>query len=196
VPVTEPDLAMQWQCPSPFTTNTRPVPSRRSMFLPDLIPAPLQLDKPLSTMSGLELAAGVIAVVQVTGQAAVLINKIKTLWGEVRDAPEDILYLLEEVELTSLTLQSIEQQVQQSKVAGMACDPVLEAVLKHAQGAYQALQKVADLLDKEIQQSRGKSQRFVKSAKVLLKRPVLDLLKSRLESSLRLLVLSSQVQMK
>jgi hypothetical protein len=147
-------------------------------------------------MSGLEVAAGVIAVVQVTGQTAALIPKIRTLWGEIRDAPEDILYLLEEADLANFTLQSIEQQVRQSKAAGMACDPAVEAVLNRAHGACQALQKVVDLLDQEIQQSRGKTRRFIQSTKVLLKKPVLDRLKNRLESSLRLLVLSSQVQMK
>lgn len=118
------------------------IPSQSFAFLPDRILVTLQFKHDNSlypTMSGLELAAGVIAVVQVTGQAAILITKIKTLWGEVRDAPEEIMYLLEEAELANLTLQSIEQQVHQSKAAGIACDPAVEAVLHRAHGAYQAL---------------------------------------------------------
>lgn len=146
-------------------------------------------------MSGLELAAGIIAVVQVTGQAVVLTTKIKKLWGEVRDAPEEIQDLLDEVELVSLLLRDIELQAQQTGLPAQAWGgQSAVAILKHTQRAHQALEGAADLLDREIQRSQNKGRRMMASSKVLLKKPVLDRLKARLEFSLRLLQLSTQLQ--
>ncbi|KAH6681036.1 hypothetical protein F5X68DRAFT_234155 [Plectosphaerella plurivora] len=140
---------------------------------------------------GLEVAAGVIAVVQVTGQAVVLTLKIKQLWAEVRNAPQEVQDLLDEIELTSLLLQDIERQTEQR---GMPVGLASASIMQHTQRAHQALESTADLLDAELKRSPSRVRIMMASTKVLLKKSMLDQLKEKMDRSLRLLQMSLQVQ--
>ena len=145
-------------------------------------------------MSGLELAAGVIAVVQATGQAASLTLKLKRLWGDVKDAPDDIQDLLDDIEATGLVLQDIEDQLRSSAAPAGACSPPhLHAVLQRSQLALKPLDEAVNILQRELDRHESKVLRRISSAKIVLKRPVLDRLEAKLRRALALLQLSANV---
>lgn len=145
-------------------------------------------------MSGLDLAAGVIAIVTATGQAAKLTFKLKKLCDDIKEAPDEIRDLLDDLEATGEVLQAIEGQLQDATAPAEAWGTSrLEAVLRRSQLAVKPLEEALSLLQQELDRSQGRARRKLVSAKIVLKKPVLDRLEGKLRRALQLLQLSTQI---
>lgn len=144
-------------------------------------------------MSGLELAAGILGVAQFTSEAITLSIKLKQLWAEVKGAPAEVGELLDEIEITSGLLEEHRQLVAGSGAGGRGCQA---RVLVQTQNALRNLGEAVEILHDELQASRKKSaRRLLSSAKVVVRKPVLEQLRAKLARSLQLLQLVILIQL-
>ena len=145
-------------------------------------------------MSGLELAAGVLGVTQFGFEVIGLSVKLRKLWAEVKGASEEIDNLINEIEDTSFMLQELELQVAQSSLTpGPLGNTRFKPILKRTQDVLKNLQDAVDLLHCELEKPGRKSRRLVSSAKVVLKKPVLESLEKKLRRSMQLLQFATQL---
>lgn len=145
-------------------------------------------------MSGFELAVGVLGVTQFGAEAIALSFKFKKLWGEVKGASEEVDDLLDNITDASYVIQEIENQVAQSSlVPAPLGNAGFKRILDKAQKAHKSLEEAVQILHGELESSNRKSRRFISSAKVVLKKPVLDRLETKLRRSMQQLYWATQL---
>ncbi|KAI1461783.1 hypothetical protein F4805DRAFT_413339 [Annulohypoxylon moriforme] len=140
----------------------------------------------------LGIVASGIAVAQVAGTAANAVIRLKRLWGEVKDVPENIADLMEQIDCLDPALWEAEQHFIQNQLPPQLWDDT--AAIRSAKYCRKALQKLTDVADDLSSQinSGRRVDRRISCIKVLLKKDKLRDLERRLESALRMLQLAQQ----
>ncbi|XDG07273.1 hypothetical protein ABKA04_006888 [Annulohypoxylon sp. FPYF3050] len=137
------------------------------------------------------IASG-IAIAQVAGTAAGAVVKLKKLWDEVKNVPERISDLMEQIDCLDPILWEAEQQVLQNRLPPQLWDDTVAIrSTKYCRKALQKLTHVAKDLASQID-SKRRVERGISRTKVLLKKDRLRDLEQRLESAVRMLQLAQQ----
>lgn len=140
----------------------------------------------------LSVIASGIAVAQVAGTAAGAIIKLKKLWDEVKNVPESVSDLMEQIDCLDPILWEAEQQVIQNQLPPQLWDDkVAIRSTKYCRKALQKLTCLADDLASQIY-SKRRMERGISRAKVLLKKDRLRDLEQGLDSAVRILQLAQQ----
>jgi hypothetical protein len=139
----------------------------------------------------LGVVASGIAVTQLASQVASNIVKLKNYWGQIKDAPAEIEYLLREIDALNHVLSHIQQDQVGMGSSSVNNTPHLEQSLELCQQGAEELGALVFELAKKVDGKHGLKQKLG-SAKVVLKKDELKRLKSRLKSAVRLLSLSYQ----
>ncbi|KAH8819424.1 hypothetical protein F5884DRAFT_848747 [Xylogone sp. PMI_703] len=133
------------------------------------------------------VVASGIAIGQVIASITASLIKLKQLWGEIRDVPDDLMNLVNEIEVICLILAESEDQEQLSPYA--ASSRSFGMALQLTNNAAQELKSlVADLQTRIIQSKRWRNKIAV--TKAILERDQINRLQSRLNSCIRLLTLA------
>ncbi|KAI0891720.1 hypothetical protein F4806DRAFT_500705 [Annulohypoxylon nitens] len=137
------------------------------------------------------IASG-IAIAQVAGTAAGAVVKLKKLWDEVKNVPEIISDLMEQIDCLDPILWEAEQQVLQNRLPPQLWDDTVAIrSTRYCRKALQKLTCVADDLASQIN-SKRRIDRGISRTKVLLKKDRLRDLEQHLESAVRMLQLAQQ----
>jgi hypothetical protein len=136
-------------------------------------------------MAALGVAASGIGIASLAIQVGDSILKLKSFWEAVKEAPEDIKHLIDEIEILSLVLSEIGKESDEGEEP-----PIASALASKCQelcrGGLGALQDVVHELGSEM-----KKRKRVGSVKAVLKKETVDKLKDRLRSAQLLLMLSN-----
>lgn len=140
----------------------------------------------------LGVVASGIAVTQLATQVTSSIIKLKNYWGQIKDVPSEISFLLREIDALNVILCHIQDDL------GTVSDPALggssiyldQSLELCGQGSAELTILVNELAAK-IEGKRGLRKKLG-SAKVVLKDEEVKRLKRRMKSAIRLLSLSYQ----
>lgn len=138
------------------------------------------------------LVASGINIAQIAGQVASSIAKIKDFWDQVKAAPDDINYLLREVDSFSLILQHIRDDLAQNALPETVFnnDSVLQSLELCRSGALE-LEELANELASYLDGKSG-LRRKIGSVRAVLKQDDIKRLKRKLKNAIRLLSLAYQ----
>jgi len=136
------------------------------------------------------IVAGGVSIAQLTGDVAKSIMRLKTLWDQVRDAPEEISYMMKDLEAVNLLLADMEHTPARSHHS-VTEDRVLRRSLALCREATQELSQVVDTLCSETSSAK-RLWRTRSAVKFVLQKEQIKRLKSRIKSSITLLSLSHQ----
>jgi len=139
----------------------------------------------------LGVVASGIAVTQLASQVTSNIIKLKNYWGQIKDAPADINYLLREVDALDHVLSHIQQDQAGMGSNSVSHIPHLKQSLALCREGADELGTLVSELAMKVDGKHGLRKK-VQSAKVVLKKDELKRLKARLKSAVRLLSLSYQ----
>jgi hypothetical protein len=137
-------------------------------------------------MAELGVAASGIAIASIAIQVGDSILKLKSFWVQVKEAPEEIKLLIEEIEMLDLVLSELG--------SGEAADSLTELEPTCAKRCLELCRKGAGILEttvKELDEKINKRKR-VGSFQAVLKKGVVERLKERLRSAQFMLMLSNQ----
>ena len=138
------------------------------------------------------IVASGIGIGTLAAQIAGKIIKLKSCWDQIKDAPEDIRDLVEELEVLNHTLIQIEDgQHQYLKSRHIAYPAFTSASLRHCKQAATRLNELIDSLSEDIEHKSKVKQKWA-SAKVALKKEKIDKYRAKLERTITLLFLSRQ----
>ena len=141
-------------------------------------------------------AVGVIAsgisIVTLAAQIAGSLIKFKAYWDEIKDAPEDITSLIDELDDLSLILSDIEEDQRRNPVSRTFLNSTAASkCLDRCRKGTDRLKELVDDLNTDIHSTKRMKHKWA-STKVLLKKEKIDKYKARLERAIRLLSLSHQ----
>jgi hypothetical protein len=133
-----------------------------------------------------------IAIGQATAAIAKSLVKLKDLWNEFRDVPEDLVFLVRQVEILRLLFEENESQVSQTGSASLprSVQLAFELVTKGAS----ELEVLVEELQHGLKQRQGWKAK-VAMTKAVLKKDQVKRVKSRLKATVALLNLAKQCQM-
>lgn len=135
----------------------------------------------------MEVAASGIAVFQAASSVVKSINRTRELWRQVKDVPEEIAELIDELELLEPLFSTIEAQFNSSDMLPPYWDATYAMMsLDRCRRAHATLSEMILELDARLSSKKG-AKRMVAAAKILPKRASIDRYKSRLSASIRLL---------
>ena len=137
------------------------------------------------------VVASGVSIGTLAAQATSSLIKLKGYWNQVRDAPEDIQDLLEELEILSHVLAQIEDDQRENPLSTEVSGSTSECLLYCKQGV-DRLEKITAGIQSDLKAS-SRFKRKWGSAKVLFKTHQVDKYKARLERAIRLLSLSHQI---
>jgi hypothetical protein len=144
----------------------------------------------------LGVVASGIAVGQLFGEVTSCIIKLKEYCKQIKDAPDDVRYLLLEIDAFSLILRHIrdDQALWQTtdNRAGSIC---VEHSLKLCREAVDELNYLVIELAEKIE-GKGGWRRKAGAAKLVLKKEEIKRLKTRVDNATRLLTLAYQLHTK
>jgi hypothetical protein len=136
---------------------------------------------------------GIIASGVAIGQATTAITssllKLKSLWNEFRDVPEDLLHLVHELEIVYLVLA--ESDPQDTSGTHSPSSRSLRLAWQLTNDGAKELKSLVDDLQAELRHNQRWKGKFV-AAKIVLKRDQIKRLKSKLKTCIRLLTLANQ----
>ena len=138
-------------------------------------------------MSGLEVVASVAGITSLGIQIGNGMLKLKALRDSMRDAPEEIKRLIEEMEIVGGVLREITLAHNNTQVSHLPASSAAQDSLALCQRTTELLCKLISDLDASI----GK-RKIVGSIKAILKQDVINRLKENLRSAQFLLILSRQ----
>ena len=139
------------------------------------------------------VVASGISIATLAVQLTSSIAKLKSYWNELREAPDDIWLLIEELDELNILISNIRDELPRNPTseATLASTTALQC-LEHCQRGVSRLQRLTDNLYLDITKSRGIKLKWI-SAKVVMRKDEIAKCKSCLESSIRLLSLSYQM---
>jgi len=144
----------------------------------------------------LGVVASGISVGALAGQIASTVMKLKSYSDQIRDAPEDIKIMVDEIENLHFLLSDIEDDRSRNLYSEMLVDNT--SVLRcwnHCKRGVERLQCVVDEMAINFEGLKPMKRKFV-SAKLVWKRDRLDKYRAELASAVRLLTLSCQIYTK
>jgi len=137
------------------------------------------------------LASG-ISVGTLAAQIVNSVTKLKSYWDEIKEAPEDIKLLIEEIEDLQLLLTEMEEDQRGNPMSSMILDSSSASkCLSLCKRGADTLKLLVEDLGADIE-APARLKRKWASAKVVLKKDKIEKYKSRLGSAIRLLSLSHQ----
>lgn len=140
----------------------------------------------------LGIVASGISVGTLAAQIVNSVTKLKSYWNEIKEAPEDIKLLMEEIEDLQLLLTEMEQDRSRNPMSGTILEPSSASkCLSLCKRGAATLKQLADDLGADIDASSRLKRKWT-SAKVVLKKDKIVKYQSRLGSAIRLLSLSHQ----
>lgn len=137
-----------------------------------------------------------ISVLQLAGQVAKSVIKLKDYWDQIKEAPAEIVYLLQEIESLNLILGHIKDDQSEQNTYGVDVGNVCvqQSLELCRQGADELEGLVVELAQKI--EGKGKWRGKMASAKVVLKKEEIKRLKRRMKNAIRLLSLAYQFHTK
>lgn len=134
----------------------------------------------------LGIVASGISVASIVIQIGDSIVKLKEFWSAIKRAPEEVKYIIEEIETLSLILTDIGNNESQSDLTRIGREAGRKCVELCQKGS-----KILEELVRELDEKMGKSKR-VGGFRAALKRGMIDRLRDRLRSAQFMLMLSNQ----
>ncbi|KAG7153056.1 hypothetical protein HYQ46_000214 [Verticillium longisporum] len=120
------------------------------------------------------------------------IVKLKQLWDEVKDVPNEIASILENLEAFGLMLQDLEARLRIDDIPPELRSRIVASPPQLFQRAYASLQDVIGSLNMELQKSNGSRRRFA-SIKIVLQKSTLQLLEKKLQQALQTFAWAIQI---
>lgn len=138
------------------------------------------------------VVASGINIASLVAQIANSVTKLKSYWDELKEVPEDIGLLIEEIEDLYLLLYDIQDDQRRNPMSSKLLDNASTSrCLEHCKRGADGLKKLADDLGSDIN-TPDRLRRKWASAKVVFKKDKIEKYKARLERAIRLLSLSHQ----
>jgi hypothetical protein len=136
-------------------------------------------------MAELGIAASGIGIASLALQVGDCIVRLKGFWDAVKDAPEEIKHLIEEIETLSSVLSDFETSEQ----------PELNLGHESTSRCLQFCKKAVGILDSVVMEVEAniKRRRALGSVKAVLRRDAIEKLKERLMSAQSMLMLSNNM---
>lgn len=138
-------------------------------------------------MAELGLIASGMGIASLGLQIGESILKLKDFWGRVKDAPEDVRYLLDEMETLKLLLSDLSILESEIVVAPSAPSSSLSSCFVFCQRGADLLQTLLQDLNKQIVERK-----IMGGVKAVLKKGTIDKLRDRLRSAQGMLMISYQ----
>jgi len=127
------------------------------------------------------------------GQIATSVLKLKSYLDEIKDAPENIRTLVDEIEDLQILLADIEYDEERNPYSEMLVqNNSASRCLKHCRRGVEKLARIVDDMDVDFERL-GYMKRKLAGVKHVWKRDKVDKYRAELESAVRLLNLSHQV---
>ncbi|RYP46480.1 hypothetical protein DL768_007313 [Monosporascus sp. mg162] len=140
----------------------------------------------------LGVAASSIAIAQVTSQVGVAVVKLKKFCDEVKDVPDDIADLLQQIDCLDPALWEAENSFELTGLPAMLWnDAAAKRSTTYCRNALKALTEIVDEMAVQINHPK-RLNRKAASVKVVLRKDTLKKLEKRLENAVRMLTLAQQ----
>lgn len=140
----------------------------------------------------LAVAASGIAVAQITIQVGSAVVKLRRLWGEIKDVPDDITDLMDQIDCLDPVLLGAENGFNQGDLPSSVWDSLAsKPATTYCRKALQDLTTMVDELNTQISNAK-RGRRKLTAVKVLLKKDTLKRLEKRLENAVKMLLLAQQ----
>jgi hypothetical protein len=134
-----------------------------------------------------------VSIGALAGQIALSIARLKTYLDQVRDAPEDIKILIDEIESLHFLLSDIEDEQSRNPSSAILVENNSHLrCLDHCKRGVERLQRVADEIAVDFDGLKSMKRKLV-SAKIIWKRDRIEKYRAELASAIRLLTLSCQI---
>ncbi|KAE9378461.1 hypothetical protein N431DRAFT_479482 [Stipitochalara longipes BDJ] len=138
------------------------------------------------------IASGV-GIGALAGQIALSVARLKTYLDQIRDAPEDLKILIDEIESLHLLLSDIEDEQSRNPSSSILVENNSSLrCLDHCKRGVERLQRVVDEMAVDFDGLKPMKRKLV-SAKIIWKRDRIEKYKAELASAIRLLTLSCQI---
>jgi hypothetical protein len=148
---------------------------------------------PLEMAEILGVIASGVSIGALAGQIASSVVKLKTYLDQVRDAPEDIKILIDEIDNLHLLLSDIEDDQSRNPYSAMLVDNSSALrCLDHCKRGVERLQRVADEMAVNFEDVKPMKKKLI-SAKIVWKRDKVERYRAELASAVRLLTLACQI---
>lgn len=139
------------------------------------------------------LIASGVSIGALAGQIASSVVKLKSYLDQIRDVPEDISILINEIEDLHFLLSDIEDDQQRNPYSAMLVDnKSATRCLDRCKRGVERLQLVVDEIALEFERFKPMKRRW-KATKIILKWDRVEKYKAELASAVRLLTLSHQI---
>ncbi|TEY33027.1 hypothetical protein BOTCAL_0695g00040 [Botryotinia calthae] len=128
------------------------------------------------------VAASAVGIISLALQLGDGILKLKSFWGAVKDAPEEILYILDELDITHVLLTEIEDSL-----GSQTTSPAAARSLR-------LCQKGVDILNNAVKELEGEMGRRKKwgGVKMVMKKELLEKMEKRLGRANSLMMMANQ----
>ncbi|KAK0668349.1 hypothetical protein QBC41DRAFT_252413 [Cercophora samala] len=133
------------------------------------------------------LVSGGIAIAQATGKVGSLVLSLSRLWREVKDVPETIKALVEQLEYFALSIDAIETELQAEIGGGCPPTPMCARAIQHCRHVHKELDKLIQDLMGDIVSTRRRKRYVAKTETVLFKKVELEMYEKRLYRTLKIL---------
>ncbi|OTB17386.1 hypothetical protein K445DRAFT_276313 [Daldinia sp. EC12] len=140
----------------------------------------------------LGIAASGIAVAQIAIQVGGAVVKLKQLWDEVKNVPDGIADLMDQIDCLDPILWEAENGFSRGDSPSMLWDDLASKPMTvYCRKALQTLTRVVDELNHQITNAK-RGRRKITAIKVLLKKDSIQKLQKRLENAVQMLILAQQ----
>jgi hypothetical protein len=141
----------------------------------------------------LGVVASGISIGALVGQIASSVVKLKSYMDLVKDAPEDIRILVDEIEDLQLLISDIEDDRARNPYTELLLESSSASrCLAHCRRGVERLRRVVDAMAVDFSSIKPMKRKWV-AASVVWKRETLEKYKAELASAVRLLTLSHQI---
>ena len=141
----------------------------------------------------MDVVASSITIGALAVNVANSVVKLKNCWDSIQDAPEDIQFLIERVEILSQILRDVEEDQTQNSMSSMLLDEsTASKCLKTCKAAADRLRQLTERMATSIDTSRRLKRKWI-SAKVVLKKDKILKFEKELQSCISLLQLSHEM---
>ena len=121
--------------------------------------------------------------------------KLRSIWDQVHDAPDDILYLIGDLERLRYMLVDSEEFQQRNPTSSLVLDSTsMSRCLQRCKEEVDRLKELTDGLSNHLENS-SKFKKKKAAAKIVLKKDLINRYKARLDGTLRTLTLAHQMYM-
>ncbi len=136
------------------------------------------------------VAASAITVAQVAGEFFTSVLTLKKLWDEVRDVPDSINNIVEQLQLLNPVLSEMEAEFAHSNW-GLQNDSAARLSIQYCRQAVNDLRALSDDLQRQITSTR-RVKRNIAKIQVSIKKDLIRRYQEKLQHAMQILSLSQQ----